>query len=148
MDIKDKINIIITDDNLAFIEGLKLLLSKNQDFSILDICSNGLELINNKSLHVADLLLVDIEMPEMNGLDAATRINYKYPTLPMIALTMHYDKVYLNDIIMCGFKAFIHKPEVHNKLCEVIELVLSNEFVFPEKLKIIKNKSRADGRRE
>ena len=133
---KDKIQIIITDDSPPFIEGLILMLSKNQNFRILDTCSNGLKLVSNTSLSKADLLLVDIEMPEMNGLEAAKRVNYQYPNLPMIALTMYQDKVYLLDIVSSGFKAFILKPEVPQKLFEVIQLVLADKYAFPKNLKI------------
>lgn len=131
----DITNIIIADDNSEFIEGLRLILSKDSKYQILDTCSNGLELTKNENLAKADLLLIDIEMPEMNGIDAAIAVNYDYPKLPMIALTMHQEKVYLNEIICAGFKGFIYKPDVPKQLAEVIHLVKNDKFCFPDNLK-------------
>ena len=135
----NKINVIIADDSPEFIEGLSLMISKDLNLKILDICNNGLELINSSYLWQANLLLIDIEMPIMNGLDAAMRINYKRPELTMVALTMHKEKVYLYEIISAGFKGFIHKPNVPNQLFEVIHAVMNNRFVFPKDLNIDEN---------
>ena len=136
MKYKDKINIIIADDSDVFIEGLRLMFSKKKEYHILDTCKNGLELINNINLSKADLLLIDIEMPKMNGIIAATKLNCINVNLPMIAITMYKEKIYLEDIIKAGFKAFIHKPEVSKSLFYVIEQVLNNEFIFPDNLLI------------
>jgi DNA-binding NarL/FixJ family response regulator len=135
---KNKINIIITDDSPTFIAALSELLSTDPRFNIIDTCCNGLELTNNKNLIKAHLLLIDIEMPKMNGLEAARSINFKLPTLPMIALTMHQEKVYLADIVRSGFRAFVFKPEIPSKLLNIIDLVLQNKFIFPDNLKIDK----------
>ena len=98
MSLNDKINIIITDDNPQYIEGLKVLLSTSQKYQVLDVYENGLQLVMSKKLHLADLLLIDIDMPIMNGIEAAKKVDIKYPHIPMIAITMHQDKVYLNNM--------------------------------------------------
>ncbi|NJO91181.1 MAG: response regulator transcription factor [Chloroflexia bacterium] len=137
---KEKINIILVDDSKVFIEGLKIILSKCLNCFVLDTCNNGNELLESQYLSESDLIILDIEMPVMNGLEAAKRVNIIYPYLPMLALTMHYDKVFLEDIIGAGFKGFIYKPEVSKRLNEVISKILNNEFVFPDNLKIIGKK--------
>jgi len=53
----------------------------------------------------------------------------------MVAITLHKDEVFLQDIIGAGFKAFVYKPEVASSLIKVINRVLNNEFVFPNNLK-------------
>lgn len=133
------IHIIITDDNAIFTEGLKFQLSRMQDCDVIDVCKNGEELVNNGNLHKADLLFIDIEMPVMNGIESAKIVNNKYPDLPMIALTMHQEMVLLQNIIAAGFKGIIYKPEVPKKLSETIRKVLSNQYAFPDNLKICKN---------
>ena len=134
---KDKVKVIMADDNPLVLEGVNLMLSKRDDIIVLDKCNDGLELVENNNLSFADLLLVDIDMPRMNGIEAAIRVNYKFPHLPMIAITMHKEKVYLNEIVSAGFKAFIHKPEISKELFHVIDQVLNKEFVFPNNLQII-----------
>ena len=133
------INIIIADDNSSFIKGLQFILSRSKSYKVIDVCSDGKELIESQQLHNADLVLTDIEMPNMNGIESGKRICFMYPKLPMIALTMHIEKIFLIDIIRAGFKGFIYKPEVPKQLIKVITQVLSNNFVFPENLKIDRN---------
>ncbi|MEN8119880.1 MAG: response regulator transcription factor [Bacteroidota bacterium] len=135
MNPNDNIKIIIADDSPKYIEGLKVLLSTSSKYQILEVCENGRELIQSSKLHLADLLLIDINMPEMNGLEAARIIDVDYPHLPMIAITMYQDELYLKDIISMGFNAFVHKPEAANNLLIVIDQVLNKKFVFPNNLK-------------
>ena len=136
MRLKDKINIILVDDSKVFIEGLKVILSKFFNYHLLDICNNGKELIESPNLPEADLIIMDIEMPVMNGIEAARRINSEYPNLTMLALTMHLEKVFLEDIIEAGFKGLIYKPEASKKLNGVIREIMNDKLVFPENLNL------------
>jgi DNA-binding NarL/FixJ family response regulator len=128
------IKIIIADDSSVFLEALNFLITRNMQFEIIDTCCNGLELINSPRLFNADLVITDIEMTEMNGIEAAKRISYLHPNLPIIALTMFIEKIYLRTIVEAGFKGFIYKPNVSNDLFDVIDKVLQKEYVFPDYL--------------
>jgi DNA-binding NarL/FixJ family response regulator len=86
--------------------------------------ANGLELLSHPLLHTADILFIDCEMPIMNGIEAAIHINYKYPRMNMIAITMYEDSVYLDDITSVGFKGYVHKTEINTKLEAVMAQVL------------------------
>ncbi|MCG8579568.1 MAG: response regulator transcription factor [Bacteroidales bacterium] len=130
-----KIRIIITDDNAKFSEALAILLNNIPGYEVIDICSNGKELVESKHLHTANLLLLDIDMPVMNGLEAAEQINRR-SKVPMSALTMHVDKVYLLDIVQAGFQGFVSKTSVGHSIKNTIEQVLNNRYVFPKDLKI------------
>lgn len=141
---KEKINIILVDDSKAFLEALQVVLKKCTNCNVIDICYNGKELVGCESLPKADLIISDIEMPEMNGIEAAKRVNYSYPQLPMLALTMHIEGVFLEDIVMAGFRGFVYKPEVSIKLNDVINKVLNKQFVFPDYL-IIKKQNKNGG---
>ncbi len=132
----DTIGIIIADDNKSFIEGIEIVLSTDSNYTVLDKCYNGQELVKSTYLHDAQIILSDIEMPLIDGIKAAKNINYRYPRLPMIALTMYMDRVFLNDIVNAGFRGFVYKPDTARYLLPTIEKVLNNEFVFPENLKL------------
>lgn len=127
----NKINLIITDDNPAFVEALRFFLSKFDVFEIIAVCRNGLDLINNNNLPNADLLLVDIEMPEMDGLEAAGILKTRYPDLPLIAVTMHQDQILVKEIMNAGFNGVAYKAEVGKNLVNSIEKVLSDSYDFP-----------------
>ena len=138
MRLEEKIKVIIADDNHTFVDALcTWLLEEEDQYEILDTCYNGKELLENSKLGYADVIITDIEMPVMNGIEAAMKINIIYSKLPLIALTMHKDKVYLNEIIGAGFKAFIYKPEIADCITDVISEVLKDNFIFPDDLKLI-----------
>ena len=132
---RDTIKILIADDSRTFLEGMKLLLSRTPNYKITGIFPNGLELLKSPLLRTADVLLIDIEMPVMNGIETAKRISYEFPHIPMIALTMHVEKIFLNDIISAGFKGFVHKPEVSKQIDLAIGQVLKKQLIFPNNLK-------------
>jgi DNA-binding NarL/FixJ family response regulator len=126
-----KIRVIITDDSASFLQGLELMLTSDERFEVIDRCSNGSELIHSNKIDTADLLLIDIEMPIMNGIEAATKINYDNPQIAMIAITTNIKTIFLRDIIGAGFKGFIFKGNVIEELFPSINKVLENKFVFP-----------------
>lgn len=130
------IKIVIADDSTMFIEGIKALLRSAGRFEILDIYDNGEDLVASRSINIADVVLVDINMPKLDGLQAAQQINFQNAKIPLIAVTMHKDDVYLQDIIGVGFKAFVYKPNVATDLLTTIDKVLNDEFVFPTSLRM------------
>ncbi|NJK87002.1 MAG: response regulator transcription factor [Bacteroidales bacterium] len=75
---KTPINTIIVDDNLFFLESLASLLSHNENFNIMGLFESGEHLLQYRELHYADLVLMDIEMPGLNGIEAAKRLNYLF----------------------------------------------------------------------
>ena len=136
---KNIINIIVADDSPEFIEGLQVMFATSDKYKIIETLRNGQELTDSNHLNKADLILTDIEMPILNGIDAGKRINFQYPNLPMIAITMYKDKVYLEEIIGAGFKGFIYKPDLADSLFNVIDSVLKNNFSFQDSNLKLKN---------
>jgi DNA-binding NarL/FixJ family response regulator len=138
MTMESLINIIIVDDNPAFSESLSILLGQKNKYNILAKFSSGIDLLNYPNLGHADLILLDIEMPGLNGFETAKRIGFRYHQIKLIAITMYQDKVYLEQLIGSGFKGFINKTEVAEKIDIIIKNVLSNQFKFPGDIKIIR----------
>lgn len=126
----DKIKVIIADDYPEYIEALEFILSNSNKYLVIDKCYNGLELVESSQLHRAEVLLVDIKMPKLNGLEAAIRIKKDLPHIPMIAVTMEIEQLYLKDIINAGFNGYVYKPEASENLLNVIEDVMNQNFVF------------------
>ncbi len=129
-----KIKIIIVDDNILFVEGIKLFLEKDNNFEVIATANNSNEFFQLNNIGLADIILLDIEIPGMNGFDIAKEINWSFPKLKLIAITMFQDKVYLEKLITVGFKGFVNKPEVIENLKQVIDDVLNGKFVFPSDL--------------
>lgn len=137
MKLDESIKIIITDNSPEFIEGLLLLLSFNPKYKVIEVCNNGNILLQSQYLYQTNILLMDIEMPGINGIETAKRVNYKFPHIPMIAISMFQDKVYLDKIIEAGFKGIIYKPEMTENIYEGIDKVLKGELYFPRDINIM-----------
>ncbi len=128
--------IILVDDQPIFREGLRLYLENELGHTVIAEASNGKEFLKLKNIHKADIVIMDIEMPEMNGLEASKIVLDKYSNLKIIAITMYQDKVYLRDLIERGIKGFIHKSAAFDNVNEVMDMVYKNQFSFPENIMV------------
>ena len=131
-----KINIIIVDDNKVFLEGVSSFLKDDPKFNIIAQFTSGIELINYPHLALADIVLLDIEMPEMNGIETAKIVNQKCRHIKLIAVTMYQDKVYLRQLVEAGFRTFVNKVNVTETILEAIETTLAGKYNFPSDLKL------------
>lgn len=138
-----KPNIIIVDDHLIFRQGLKSLLTIENIATVIGEASNGLEFIDLLSQLKPDLVLMDIDMPHMNGLDATEKALELMPDLKIIAFTMFGDEEYYYKMIDRGVKGFILKTSGINELENAIHDVMAGECFFSNELlrKIISNLS-------
>lgn len=125
-----KLAIYIVDDHSLFREGLRFLLS-NLDFSgPVYEAGNGTEFLTGLELHPADIALVDIEMPEMNGIEATRRALEKKPDLKVIALSMYSDESYYSSMIEAGASGFLLKNSGFNEVKKAIEQVYEGKTYF------------------
>ena len=127
-----KIKVIAVDDNKHFLKGLSMLLSKNEKYELVNNYTSPLSFLIENKYYMADVILLDVEMPEMNGIELAQRINHLRPHIKLIAITMYQDKVYLGELIGCGFKGIVFKPHISDFLYNVIDEVVEGKFCFPE----------------
>lgn len=138
------IKIFLVDDHNLFREGLRFLLSKNQFISEIHEAENGQKLVNTIRDVKPDVVLMDIEMPEMNGIEATKKALQIHPEAKVIALSMHANENYYSEMIDAGAKGFLLKnsrfEEVRNAILEVYE---GRNYFSPEILEsIIKNLNR------
>ena len=132
--INRKIKVAICDDNLPFLEGLGAFVESDERFEVVAKFSSGEELLKYNKLHSVELLLLDVEMPGMNGVQTAKLLNFEYPRIKIIAITMYQDKVYLTQLIESGFLGFVNKTNVSDELFDTIEKIISGELCFPESI--------------
>ncbi|HKM92601.1 MAG TPA: response regulator transcription factor [Prolixibacteraceae bacterium] len=129
-----KTKVAIVDDNLAFLEGLSALIDSDDSFELVSKFTSGKSLLNFNKLSNIDLLLLDVEMPEMNGIETARLLNYNHPNIKIIAVTMYQDKVYLTQLIESGFLGFVNKTNVSDELFDTIDRIMKGELCFPESI--------------
>ena len=128
----DKIQLIIVDDNPIFLEAITSYLSKQEQYEIVAVFSSGPALLEAIDNYDPDLILLDIEMPWLNGMETAKRLNAHGMKLKLIAITMYYDGIYIKKLIEAGFMGFVNKNNVSENLVRVIDTVMKGELAFPE----------------
>jgi len=133
---KDVIKVIVVDDNPSAIEGIILLLSMQNNFEVQATFYDGKYLLESSIIGLTDIILMDIEMPVIGGIEAAKLISYKYPKVKMIAVTMYQHQLYLRDILGAGFHGFVPKGMIAENLIQVINDVLDGKRAYPKDLKI------------
>lgn len=129
-----KLKIYLVDDHKLFREGLKLLLSTQDFVQYIYEASSGQEFIENLAYVDCDVVLMDIEMPEMNGIEATRQAMRMRPELKIIVLSMYGDEQYYYQMIDAGAKGFILKNTGIDKVVSAIRKVSEGESYFSEEL--------------
>jgi DNA-binding NarL/FixJ family response regulator len=142
--------LIIVDDHLIFQQGLKAIITAENIATVIGEASNGKDFIELLSLNKPDLVLMDIDMPQMNGMEATQKALEIMPDIKIIALTMFGDEEYYYKMIDLGVKGFILKSTGINEIEKAIHDVMLGESYFSNELlrKIIFNLSRKKAERE
>lgn len=105
----EKIKLLLADDHPLIREGFNSLLMKNEKFDIVGIAENGKQLVEMAGTLSPDVVLSDLNMPVMNGIDAVTQILKLYPSVKCIVLTMHEEREYIINAIKIGVHGYILK---------------------------------------
>ncbi|MDR3653000.1 MAG: response regulator transcription factor [Paludibacter sp.] len=139
-----KPTVIIVDDHLIFQQGLKSIITAENIATVIGEASNGKDFIDILSNTKPDLVLMDIDMPQMNGLEAAQKALELMPGIKIIILTMFGDEDYYYKMIDIGVKGFILKSTGIAELEKAIHEVMRGESYFSNELltKIIRNFSQ------
>ena len=118
----EKLRIIIVDDHQLFRNGLKILLNAFPEFEVIAEASNGEEFLKILKNTEADVALMDINMPEMDGIEATRKGLKICPGIDIIALSMYGEEEYYNKMVDAGAKGFLLKD---SDISEVKEAILT-----------------------
>ena len=123
--------IIIADDHNLFVSGIQLLLKDQSWIEVIDIANNGKELLEILSHQQPDIVLLDINMPRLSGLDAALHIKKNYPKIKLIILSTYNEDHLIEKAKKLGVSGYLLKDCNKDELLETIRLVTSNHTSFP-----------------
>ncbi|MGC8802392.1 MAG: response regulator [Bacteroidales bacterium] len=124
------IRIVLADDHTLFRNGLKLLLSNNTDMQVVGEASDGKELLSLLERIPCDVVLMDIEMPSINGFEATRTITMQYPTTRVISLSMYGEEEYYYRMIEAGARGFLLKSSEISEVSEAIRRVVQGGTYF------------------
>jgi len=131
---KEVYNIILADDHEIFLDSLSALVSSEENMEVLTKAHNGKELINLVKENQPDLCIVDMDMPEMNGLQASESLLRIYPKLRIMILTMHKEKSLIKKMISLGIKGYLLKTCDKEEFIFAINQILKNKTYFSDEV--------------
>lgn len=130
----EKIRIIIADDHELFVNGLCLLLADTPWVDVLDVAGDGRELLDILPRQVPDVVLMDINMPVMNGLDAIHYLRQDYPGVRVIILSTYNEGSLVEKAKRLGANGYLLKNSSKQQLLEALRLVTTGASCFPVKV--------------
>ena len=112
--------IVLAEDHALVREGIKKIVEDFADLQVVGEAGDGLQLLELLKTLSADLVILDISMPKMPGIEVAKEIKRSYPRVKVLILTMHKMKEYLNDAIAAGVDGYLLKEDVAKELGSAI----------------------------
>ncbi|NQX98674.1 MAG: response regulator transcription factor [Flavobacteriales bacterium] len=133
-----EIKILLVDDHKLIRDGLKLIINTSDNIKVIGECGDGKEAISylKRNADDIDLVLMDIAMPKMNGVDATKIITELYPRINVLALTMHVEETYIMNMIKAGALGYILKDSGREKLIEAIKTVYRKEKYYSNEVSL------------
>jgi DNA-binding NarL/FixJ family response regulator len=122
-----KTRILLADDHAVVRQGFKMLLDAQSDMEIVGEASNGREAVEAAETLRPDVVVMDVAMPELNGIEATRRLAASAPHTRVIALSMHKDSVYVREILRAGARGYLLKDSGANDLVSAIRVVARGE---------------------
>ncbi|MFG6685929.1 response regulator [Mariniflexile sp. HNIBRBA6329] len=126
----DIINVVLADDHVLVRDGIKALLEDQQGIQVIDEASNGLEALEVIEKHKPHLLIVDIRMPELNGIEVVREVNKKYTDVRTLVLSMHDSEEYVVKAIQAGADGYLLKGASKEEFLKALHKVASGGKYF------------------
>ncbi len=145
------IRVILADDHPLIRQGLRTMLETSDQVEILAEASEGRELIEMVAAHQPDVVVVDIRMPDMDGLEAVRRIRKRHPNVKALMLTVHDEEAYVHEAIRAGASGYLLKTVSADELVKgIVTVAAGKAMLHPAITRHLINEfaemSREDGR--
>lgn len=124
------IKVLIVDDHKILRDGIVAIFDALKDIKIIGQCEDGSEVLGFLKDKQADVILMDIMMPKINGFEATKLVKEKYPDIKILALTMHNDYNYIHEMLEAGASGFILKNTSSDEMHKAISTVYDNKSYF------------------
>jgi DNA-binding NarL/FixJ family response regulator len=130
----EQVRILLADDHNILRDGMRLLLERQPGFSVVGEAADGREIVQLTQEHSPDVVVMDIAMPNMNGIEATRRIVEKFPNTGVVILSMHYDESYVIRSLKAGARAYLLKDAMKAELIAAIRAVAEGRSFFSPRI--------------
>ncbi len=124
------IRIVLADDHTIVRKGLRLLLENQPGFTVVAEAADGREAVALAERHLPDVVVMDVAMPLLNGIEAARQISAKHPQISLVFLSMHSDEGYVLKALKAGARAYLLKDSAEYDLIHAVEAVTAGKAFF------------------
>lgn len=128
------IKILLADDHAILREGLRSLLEKQKGYEVVAEAGDGRATVKLAKKFLPDVVIMDITMPDMNGVEATRQLMAEVPGTKIIALSVHADKRYVASMLGAGASGYLRKDCVSEELTRAIESVMHGEIYISPKI--------------
>ncbi|HEY1337969.1 MAG TPA: response regulator transcription factor [Bryobacteraceae bacterium] len=122
-----RIRILLADDHAVVRQGFKMILSAQPDMEIVGEAGNGREAVDLAESLTPDIVVMDVAMPELNGIEATRRLRASTPHARVLALSMHKDSVYVREILRAGARGYLLKDSPAGDLLAAVRALAGGE---------------------
>lgn len=126
----NKVRILLADDHTVMRAGLRLLLERQPDFVVVGEAEDGRHIVDLAEKHSPSVIVMDIAMPGLNGIEATRQIVGKHPNVAVVILSMHLDESYVMRALKAGAKAYLLKDSAEADLITAVRAVSEGKSFF------------------
>jgi two-component system response regulator NreC len=124
--------ILLADDHTIVRQGLKLIISSHAELQVIGEAANGREVLELAEKLKPDVILMDVAMPELNGIEATRRLHEVSPRTKVLVMSMHKEGVYVREILKAGARGYILKDAIDTELISAIQSVARGDgYISP-----------------
>ncbi|TVR17107.1 MAG: DNA-binding response regulator [Balneolaceae bacterium] len=126
------VKVLLADDHKIVRDGIKLMLDTQVGIDVVAEANNGAEALKQLEETLIDIVIMDINMPEMDGITATKEIKNAYPDVKVLALTMSNDDLHIRQMIQAGASGYIMKSAGRNELKDAIYSIMNGKHYFSD----------------
>ncbi len=124
------IRVAIADDHAMFVDGIESILKMEDSIKVIDRCFDGQSVFNMLKKQAIDVLLLDINLPDLSGIEVSKRLNTEFPNVKVIALSMHNEESIVSEMLKNGARGYILKNTGREELVQAIHTVAEGLTYF------------------
>lgn len=131
---EDKIKVLVADDHTMFVDGIDSILKDEKDIEVIGRCYDGLAVIDFIKKQEPSLVLLDVNLPEMNGIEVCKQVNKDYPKVKILAISMFNEESFVTEILNHGAEGYILKNTGREELLTAIRTVHEGKSYFSKEV--------------